>query len=50
MDFVRWYSGPVMAGFVVSLMINPFIAGVGLVVWLALIYYIFRRWEDTVKH
>jgi hypothetical protein len=42
MDFVRWYSGPVIVGFCFSLLVNPLIAGLGILIWLALIYYIFK--------
>lgn len=47
MEFVRWYAGPVTAGFAVSLIVNGFVALLGFLIWLALIFYINRRWSGT---
>lgn len=49
MDFVRWYSGPVIIGFIFCLLVNPVNAGIGLIVWLALVYYAMKRWWETTE-
>lgn len=50
MEFVRWYSWPVVIGFIFCLMLNPVVAGAGFLIWLALILYLVRRWTDTPEH
>ncbi len=43
MEFIRWYSWPVIIGFALSLLFNPLLAGLGFLIWLALITYALRR-------
>lgn len=39
MEFIRWYSWPVLVGFIFSLLLNPLVAGIGFIVWLAVVGY-----------
>ncbi|HMM20292.1 MAG TPA: hypothetical protein PKA10_06105 [Selenomonadales bacterium] len=50
MSFIRWYSGPVLVGFLFSMLVNPVMAALGFMIWGALIYYIARRWAGTPEH
>ncbi|MDR3565063.1 MAG: hypothetical protein P4N59_26995 [Negativicutes bacterium] len=50
MRFIRWYGGPILVGFLLSAMINPMMAGLGLLVWLALIIYIIQRWPGRQEY
>lgn len=43
MEFIRWYSLPILIGFICSLFLNPLVAALGFVVWLVLVGYAVRR-------
>ena len=47
MELMRWYVRPVIIGFIFCLLLNPLIAGPGFIVWLALMYYLYRRTAGT---
>lgn len=47
MELVRWYVRPVIIGFIFCLLLNPLIAGLGFIVWLALMYYVYKRSMST---
>lgn len=47
MELVRWYARPVIIGFIFCLLLNPLIAGPGFIVWLALMYYVYKRLTRT---
>jgi uncharacterized membrane protein len=50
MEFIRWYSAPVIIGFALSLLFNPLIAIIGFFFWLALVVYAVRRRVDNPEH
>ena len=50
MDFIRWYSGPVILGFVLSTLVNPVLAGIGFFVWLALVHYLYKRFAGNPEY
>ena len=50
MAFIRWYSGPVTIGFLLGLMINPVVAGLGFGLWLALVVYLYKRFSDNADY
>ena len=50
MDFVRLYMWPGIIGFIICLFINPLEAALGLIVWLALVWYLNRRWTDSADN
>ncbi|MDR3589155.1 MAG: hypothetical protein P4N41_05795 [Negativicutes bacterium] len=50
MSFIRWYSGPVIAGFLFGGMVNPIWAGIGFLLWLAVVLYVLRRRSGSPQY
>lgn len=49
LEFVRWYSVPVFAGFIYCMMLNPLFAGAEFLSWLALLSYIIKRCMQSTE-
>ncbi|HWQ60778.1 MAG TPA: hypothetical protein VN521_00600 [Negativicutes bacterium] len=49
MEIVRWFLWPVIIGFIFCLLLNPLIAGPGFIIWLALMYYVYKRSAGTTE-
>lgn len=50
MGFIRWYSGPIIAGFILGFMVNPTVAGLGFLLWLAVVLYVLKRSPDSPQY
>lgn len=50
MEFVRWYSWPILLGFIFSVFLNPPVAVIGFLAWLALVGYALKRHLDNPEH
>lgn len=49
MELLRLVSIPVLIGFMVSLKFNPLLGVAGLVIWLLVIAYLLKRWQDSAE-
>jgi hypothetical protein len=48
-EILRRIVWPVIIGFIFCMLMNPFVAGPGFIVWLAVMYYLYKRSTGTTE-